>query len=113
MCTNLQLMSANGGIVLDLDEVNWGEQITSIHLDLVIKVSAEMNTLAEGRRLREELRQSAQRLRVRQHILDSQKKRIDEGDIRLEILEKKIRRSSTTTLGRLLSRFGLMRKFKV
>jgi len=110
---SLMLMSANGGIVLDLDEVNWGEQITSIHLDLVIKVSAEMNTLAEGRRLREELRQSAQRLRVRQHILDSQKKRIDEGDIRLEILEKKIRRSSTTTLGRLLSRFGLMRKFKV
>ncbi len=107
------LMSAGGSIVLDLSGVEWGEDIESIHLDLVIEACTEINTIAERQRLREELRQSAQRLRVRQHILDSQKKRIDEGDKRLETLETKIKQSSTTALGRLLGRFGLMRKFKV
>ena len=107
------LVSAGGSIVLDLSGVEWGEHIASIHVDLELTVAAEINTADERRRLREALHQSAQRLRVRQHILDSQKMRIDEGSRRLSLLEKKIRQSSTTPLGRLLGRFGLMRKFEV
>jgi len=107
------LLSAGGSIILDLSGVDWGEHIASIHLNLAIGVSEEINTIAEHQRLRGALRQSARRLRVRQHILDSQKSRIDEASERLVLLEKKVAQSSTTRLGKLLGRFGLMRKYRV
>jgi hypothetical protein len=107
------LTSAGSSMVLDLADVEWGEHIESVQVSLKIDVSSDANFTSEGQWSREELRRSARRIRVRQHILESQQKRIAEGDKRLAILEKKIDRSSTTTLGRLLGKFGLMRKYKV
>ncbi len=107
------LTSAGSSMVLDLADVEWGEHIESVQVNLKIDVLSDANFTSEGQWYREELRSSARRIRVRQHILESQQKRIDEGDKRLAILEKKINRSSTTTLGRLLGKFGLMRKYKV
>ncbi len=107
------LTSAGSSMVLDLEGVEWGEHIESVQVSLKIDVLSDANSTREGQWSREELRRSARRIRVRQHILESQQKRIDEGDKRLAILEKKINRSSTTTLGRLLGKFGLMRKYKV
>lgn len=106
------LASAGSSIVLDLTDVEWGEHIESVQFSLKIDVISGDDSIREGQLSREELRRSARRIRVRQHILESQEKRIDEGDKRLAILEKKINRSSTTMLGRLLGKFGLMRKYK-
>ncbi len=110
---SLVLVSASGSLVLDLSQVEWGNQVASLELKLNIALLAHTDTLREQQWLRDESRLSACRIRLRQHVLDSQRERIDAGDKRLALLEKKIKQSSTTPLGRLLGRFGLMRKFKV
>jgi len=109
----LMLTSTSGSIVLDLSGVEWGNHVTSLELSLELDVLPHSDALRERQWLRDELHLSARRIRVRQHILDSQQERLDDGNRRLALLEKKIKQSSTTTLGRLLGRFGLMRKFRV
>jgi hypothetical protein len=109
----LILVSASGSLVLDLSQVDWGGQVASLELKLNIALLPHSDALRERQWLRDELLLSARRIRLRQHVLDSQRERINAGDKRLAQLEKKIKQSSTTPLGRLLGRFGLMRKFKV
>ncbi len=107
------LTSAHAGVVLDLGDLDWGEDITAIHLDLDMQMSSDTNQITARQILREETARADARVRLRQHILDRQSQRIEVAAGRLSLLEEKIEQGSTTVLGRLLGRFGLMRKYKV
>ena len=110
---HFMISSAGGSFVMDLSGVEWGENVTTIRVDLSMDVASPGSCLFERQRSRDELSLAASRIRVRQHILENQQQRLSEGDRRLALLETKIKQNSTTVMGRLLGRFGLMRRFKV
>lgn len=107
------LTSAHAGMVLDLADIDWGEDIMAIHLDLDMEMSVDSNQVSARQILREETARVDARVRLRQHVIDRQSQRIESAAKRLAALEHKIEQGSTTVLGRLLGRFGLMRKYKV
>jgi len=107
------LTSAHASIVLDLDKIVWGEDIVEINFELDMDISVDHDLLSTRQILREETKRADARIRLRQHLLDRQAQRIDVAAKRLATLEQKIEQSSSTRLGRLLGRFGLMRKHRV
>lgn len=109
----IYLTSPYAGIILDLIDLEWGQDIVSVSLELEVSISGDRVGLPVRQLLREETQRADVRVRLRQQILDLQQKRIERAAKRLALLENKIEQGSTTALGRLLGRFGLMRKYKV
>ena len=104
------LVSAHANIVLDLKEVEWGEDIASIELSLELDMCQDEQQAHDRQILREESRRAGSRLKVLRHILDRQQQRIEVAAERLESLQQQLEHDSTTSMGKLLARFGLMRK---
>ncbi len=109
----IYLTSADANMVLDLNDLEWGEDVASVRLDLELDVAGGPLDLSARQMLREETQRAEARILLRQKILDQQQQRINIAAERLSLLEKKIEQSSTTVMGRLLGRFGLMRKHRV
>jgi SAM-dependent methyltransferase len=110
----LMLTSADANIVLDLAEVDWGENIAAIKLECQFDHSSDKSMLGARNMLRSEAVRSAYRVRLRQHILDRYQERITTASDKLTGLEKKIdwARQTIVSGGRLdglLRKFGLMR----
>ena len=104
------LTSSNASIVLDLKGVEWGDEVESVRLSLVMDLSSDKSLITARRILREESTRAAYRVRLRQYILDQQGQRLEANERRLAELRERLHRRSTTRIGRILARFGLMRK---
>ena len=107
------LTSANASIVLDLKQVEWGADVKSVRINLVMDLSSDKSLITARRILREESTRAALRVRLRQHMLDQQSQRLENNERRLAQLREKLNRNSTTLAGRLLAKIGLMRKVDV
>ena len=114
----LMITASDANIVLDLNSINWGDNIDSITLELLFDNASDKSMLAARSMLRDEAVRAAYRVRLRQHILDRYQERItelsDTLNTTLKDLEKKIDWAQQAAvasgrLDRLLRKIGLMR----
>ncbi len=108
------LTSSEANLILDLQAVDWGENIDSIELKLLFDHASDKNMLSARSMLRDEAVRAAYRVRLRQHILDRYQERITDLSDTLKDLEKKIDWAQQAVVAggrfdRLLRKFGLMR----
>ena len=107
------LTSPEASFVLDLHAVDWGENVESILLRLVIDSTSDKDVVGRRTLLREESVRVAYRLQLREHMLNRQQERLDEASRRMAVFHEKLGEGSRTWKGRFLAKFGLMRKYDI